>query len=261
MGEKWRNPPIFYTVAQLRFNQILNMERYVPEIQDLFRLRGFPVFSQEADAHFEVDIGTRQLRTQNTARWSFSDNKRTQAYVLTKESIAFHTTSYQDFEQFSGQVLAGLKDVHEVVKLDSVVRVGLRLLDAVTTTEALSVEAALDPKLFGAFFDLGGSVQHSYLETVQELKNRLLISKVFIVAKGLPLPPDLVPLPLNLPKHLRGLQGKTATLDNDCSSAEVIELSSGLEQALIAGNLRALKDSLNDAFKCATTEFAREVWK
>ncbi len=261
MGEKWKNPPIFYTVAQFRFNQVLNMDKYVPGIQDRVRLRGFPEFRQENDSHFQVDIDARQLRTKDTARWSFSDNKRTKAYVLTTEAIAFHTTNYENFEQFSSQVLAGLKDVHEVVKLDSVVRVGLRLLDAITTTDGLSVEDALDSKLLGAFSEMGGRVKHSYLETVQEIENRLLISKVFIVAEGLPLPPDLHPLPLNLPDRLRRLEGRTATLDNDCSYAETIDLSSDLDQELLAGTLRALKNSLNDAFRCATTESARKVWK
>lgn len=258
MGEKWKNPPVFYTVAQLRFKPVLRMDKYVAEIQDRLRLRGFPDFRQEND--LIVDIGKEKLKTQ-TSRWSFSDNKRTQAYVLTTESIAFHTTSYENFQQFSEQVLSGLEDVHEVVKLDSLVRIGLRYLNATSTTDTLSVEDALDPTLMGAFSRLGGKLKHTYLETVQEIENRLLVSKVFIVAKGLPLPPDLHPLPLKLPDRLHKLQGKTATLDNDCSSDVRIDLNSSFERGLIAQNLGALKISLNDAFKCATTELAREDWK
>jgi hypothetical protein len=108
---------------------------------------------------------------------------------------------------------------------------------------------------------LGGEIEHSYLETVQKIDGRQLISKVFMVAQGLPIPPDLHPLPLNLPDHLRGLRGKIATLDNDCMSNDLVELPCGLEQGHIAEQLRKLKDSLNEAFKCATTEKARKEWR
>lgn len=261
MGDKWKNPPIFYTVAQLKFNPVLSMAKYVAEIQDRLRRRGFPDFKEDSDSHFKLKIDTGELETHKTSRWSFSDSKRTQAYVLTTETVAFHTTNYENFDAFSAHVVAGLQDVNDVVKLDTLVRVGLRLLDAIADTNTLSVEDALNPALQSGFSRMGGRLLHSYHETVQEIENRHLISKVFIVSKGLPLPPDLHPLPLNLPDRLRGLSGRTATLDNDCSMHEKIDLSSGLKQDVIAGNLRALKDSLNEAFLLATTDRARKEWK
>ncbi len=260
MGDKWKNPPVFYTVAQLRFNPVLNMEKYLPEIQDGMRLRGFTDFRHENEAHFEIDMGSQQLAAREVTRWSFSDKKRTQAYILTTSALAFHTTSYETFAKFSDQVVLGLEDVHKAARLDSLDRVGLRYLDAVTTTNTLSIEEALDPKLFGAFTSLDGKLEHSYLETVQQVANRRLTSKVFIVGQGLPVPPDLHPLPLNLPDRFIGLQHPTATLDNDCSSNEPIDLGSGQVQECIAKELRALKDPLKKAFKCATTDAARREW-
>lgn len=261
MGEKWRNPPVFYTVAQLKFNPVLNMEKYLPEIQDRLRKRGFPEIRQASHAHLRLNVDAKKVQSRETTRWCFSDKLRTQAYILTTESLAYHTTNYEDFQQFSQQVLNGLEDVHNVVKLDHLARVGLRLLDAIVAIPSLSVEDALNPKLFGAFSELGGQLAHTYLETVQRIENRQLISKVFVVANGLPIPPDLHPLPLSLPDRLRGLQGKIATLDNDCSSNESVEFRDGLEQERIAQKLRSLKDSLNEAFKCATTDLARKEWK
>lgn len=261
MGDKWKNPPVFYTVAQLRFNPVLNMEKYLPAIQDRMRLRGFTDFREEKDAHFEIDFNIQQLKTREAARWSFSDKKRTQAYVLTTTALAFHTTNYENFEQFSDLILLGLQDVHNEAKLDSLVRIGLRILDAVTTTETLSLEDALDPGLFGTFARLGGKLEHSYLETVQTLQNRQLISKVFILPDGLPLPPDLHPLTLSLPDRLSDLRGVTATLDNDCTSSDPRDLDSDEFTKNITKDLRALKDSLNDAFRCATTDLARKEWK
>lgn len=257
MGEKWKNPPVFYAVAQFRFHQVLAMDKYLPEVQDRLRLRGFPDFRTANE--FEVELGSQQV-TAKEARWSFLNRTQTQAYVLTTSSLAFHTTNYEDFEQFSEQVLLGLEDFHEVVKLELLTRIGLRLLDAVTTTEALPVEKALEPGLFGAFSNLGGNLEHSYLETVQRIENRQLVSKVFVVARGLPLPPDLHPLPLNLPKQLHGIKDQTATLDNDCFTTETIDLSSGLQRQQIAEKLGELKKSLNAAFRCATTDAARKAW-
>lgn len=261
MGEKWKNPPVFYTVAQLKFNPVLNMEKYLPEIQDLLRLRGLPEIRQANEAHLKLDMNSRKVQESETTRWCFSDKRRTQAYVLTTESLSYHTTSYVDFQHFSQQVLDGLEDVHNVVTLDHLTRIGLRLLDAVVATPSLSVEDALDPKLFGAFSALGGKLAHSYLETVQNIEERQLISKVFVVANGLPIPPDLHPLPLSLPERLHGLRGNIATLDNDCSSNEMIEFPDGIDRSRLEEQLRSLKNSLNDAFRCATTDLARQEWK
>lgn len=259
MGERWKNPPVFYTIAQLKFNPILRMEKYVPAIQDRLRRQGFPEFQSANDSHFVFDIDREELIRQRTSRWIFSDKKRTHAYVLSNDSIAFHTTSYVDFEQFSTDILKGLQAVHDEVILSSVVRIGLRYLDAIVPTKGHSVEDYLIKELH-TFAGLEGHFKHRFLENVLQIDNRLLISKIFVVEKGLPLPPDLHPLPLSLPEKLRGRTGKTATLDNDCSSSEVLELESGLDREFIAQNLRTLKVCLNEAFEYATTDLARKEW-
>ena len=44
MGKLLKNPPVFFTVAQIRFNTILNLKEYLPKIQDEFRKNGYPEF-------------------------------------------------------------------------------------------------------------------------------------------------------------------------------------------------------------------------
>ena len=47
MGKKMKNAPVYFTVAQVRFNPVLNMEGYLPTIQERMRATNFPDFKRE----------------------------------------------------------------------------------------------------------------------------------------------------------------------------------------------------------------------
>lgn len=261
MGEKWKNPPVFYTVAEARFNKILRMEKYVPEIQDRLRLRGFPSYQKQEDLHFRVDLDNQKFQKQETSRWVFLNNTRTECYVLRLGSIAYHATGYETFQPFSDKVVDGIEDIHEVVSLACIERLGLRMLDAVTPKEGQSPECFLVESLHGTSSKIGGKFKHSFLEAVSEADGgEILASRVFTVDGGLPLPPDLHPLFLELPNRLKGLKGKNATLDNDCSTSKRMDITAKLDRNVVAESLKTLKACVNKAFYESITEFARKEW-
>jgi uncharacterized protein (TIGR04255 family) len=261
MGEKWKNPPVFYTVAQLKFNPVAQIEKYVPEIQDRLRLRGFPDFRKESALHCLVDVASSEVKSETSSRWNFSNSDKTQGYLLYPDAIAYHATSYEDFEQFAQQVIAGLKDVHAVAKLAYLERTGLRYLDAITPDEGQHIEAFLATGFGGTTASIEGKLKHRQVESVFDTPNGVLISRVFMVDGGLPLPPDIHPLPLSLPKRFRGRRGINATLDNDCFALKRTPLHCPeLDEDSILDQLRKLKNSLNEAFYSQITDYAKEVW-
>ena len=42
MGARLRAAPVFFTIAQVRFNPILSLEAYAPQIQERLRKEGLP---------------------------------------------------------------------------------------------------------------------------------------------------------------------------------------------------------------------------
>ena len=44
MGKKLTNAPVYYTVAQVQFNPVLDLDGYIPAIQSKMREAHFPGF-------------------------------------------------------------------------------------------------------------------------------------------------------------------------------------------------------------------------
>lgn len=44
MGAPLKNPPVYFTIAQVRFNTILKLAEFLPAIQENLRNAGFPDF-------------------------------------------------------------------------------------------------------------------------------------------------------------------------------------------------------------------------
>ncbi len=261
MGDKWTNAPVFYTVAQLNFNKILGMEKFIPKIQERFRVLNFPDFQCETTVQVVLSESGKEPQASQSFRWSFRNSTRTEGYVLFPDAISYHVTSYETFADFSQRVLQGLQVVHQEVKLAYLQRIGLRYLDAVAPAEGRALEDYLTPGLLGNSASLIGKFKHSFAETRMETERSCLISKAMVVEGGLPIPQEMHPLQLELPKRFRGLRGKNATLDNDCFSTERMSLESEFDEQAFLDTLRHLKDGVNQAFRASITEFALKEWR
>ena len=47
MGTPLKNPPVYLTLAQVRFNPILKLADFLPSIQESFRQAGYPDFNRQ----------------------------------------------------------------------------------------------------------------------------------------------------------------------------------------------------------------------
>ena len=46
MGKKMKNAPVYFVLAQVRFNPLLTLDSYVPAIQETLRKAGYADFSK-----------------------------------------------------------------------------------------------------------------------------------------------------------------------------------------------------------------------
>ena len=262
MGQKMNNAPVYFTVVQVRFNPVLNLESYLSTIQDRMRAARFPDFNRQVVQQLVMSFGGGEAGKppapllQPQARCIFGDIEGTTSFVLENNALALQTTAYETFETFSKVLLQGLKIVHEALRLDFIDRVGLRYLDAVVPKENETLSDYLMPEVLGLSHRLDGQLLHSISETITMNTAVKLVSRVIIQDGHVGLPPDLVPLALKLSPRFTEPEGLHGIIDTDAfrEQREVFKLD-GLESVL-----GILHEEILKSFKATVTPHALKTW-
>jgi uncharacterized protein (TIGR04255 family) len=258
MGTPLSKPPVYFTVAQVRFNALLKLADYLPNIQEQLRLAGFPDFATSKTVVLQVIVQDGQPTPVPVAheRFHFGTVDKSHSFLLDSESLILQSTDYGHFESFSEMLMLGLSILHHVVKLDYTERIGLRYLDRVTPEGNDDLVMYLAPEVMGLSRKLPGQALHAYSETLNRVDDVLLRSRVVIQDGGLSFPPDLVPGGMVVNRRFAEYVGVHAILDNDgaVEGREVFAVES------VAKRLKAIHDVIGLAFKAAATEHAFKVW-
>src|SRR5258708_5186908 len=138
MGTKMSNAPVYYALAQVRFNPIALMEQYVPKIQDTFRKAGYPDFQKMVVASISVNtgVGENQIPAfQQQVRYQFLNEEKTAGFVVDPTGVTFQITDYDTFAPFSAALFKGVGILHDTLELSYSERIGMRVLDAVVPRE------------------------------------------------------------------------------------------------------------------------------
>ena len=263
MGQKMREAPVFYTLAQVVFNPVLQMGDFVPKIQDRLRHDGFPDFRKEQRRKIALSMGEAEGQSaqatiqEGPTRWRFVDSSQTSGYVLEPNTLVYHTTAYENFEAFSKRLFDGLRLVHEHVGLAYIERIGLRYLDAIVTKDGESLAQYLYANVLGLSSLAKGKLQHCFTETAAATEDGTLVARVLITEGDLAIPPDLFPLGLNLGSRFVNVKGRHAILDTDHFWAERFDFDLEKAQRILeASHIR-----IDVAFRQTATEYARNTWK
>lgn len=259
MGTKMSNAPVFFTLAQVRFNPVSVMGEFAPKIQERLRLDGYPDFRTEQLHRIELkQVGEdSEVQTLGVVRWSFLNSKGTEGFVLNPDSLVFHTTVYDSFHVFLESLEKGLKLVHDIVGLAYIERIGLRYLDAVSPKPGEQLGQYLAESVLGLSAVLEGTLAHSFTETIVQNNVGTLVSRVAIRDDGLGIPPDLYPLRLKVGERFEAITGRNATLDND----HFVEERMDFDPSEVETRLLAMHDVIEKAFKGTVTPYALEQWK
>ena len=262
MGTKMRAAPVYFTIAQARFNQILTLNSYAPQIQERLRKEGFPDAQKGFLATINLNLaapteaGAPQLPVAQTVRYTFGNMERTSSFILDQGALSFQTTEYDVFETFSSNFLKGLSAVEEAVNLSYTDRIGLRYLDAVFPKSGETLRNYLSGSLLGLTEKLDDTVVHAFSETLVKTDSINVRSRVIIQDGEVGFPPDLQPLILNLPDRFRQLRGRHAIMDTDgwFDTREAFKLERINEQ------LTLIHTGIDRAFRASVTEDALKVW-
>jgi uncharacterized protein (TIGR04255 family) len=263
MATKMKNAPVYLTVAQVRFNTVLNMEGYLSTIQERMRSTRFPDFKRESIHQLILPFTSAPTENQlpapsfiPQARCRFGNIEGTTEFILENNAIALQTTAYDTHETFFKILLDGLTIVHEAMRLDFTERIGLRYFDAVLPKSGEKLSDYLTPEVLGLSTKLTDQLVHSYSETVTNTSGKL-VSRIIIQHGRVGLPPDVAPYAPKLNERFIGPEGIHATLDTDAfyDQREAFDLEK------VGSKLIELHSEIRKSFTATITPFAHKAWE
>lgn len=256
-------PPLFYALAQVQFNPIVEMKTYVPEIQDSLRRKGWPDYLPQKSHGFRVSQENGQepeVTQEERERWLFNSPEKRQGFILQQNSLTFHSTDYRGFDELCGSLLKGLEVLDNVVDLQYLSSAGLRYLNSVDP--ALLGNAPLEELVEKSVLGLYGmhkeNLRHVFSETVIDDPDGSIVSRSLVSRSGIIWPPDLQPLALNPDPDFEASGETVVILDNDFRSKFSAPKKCDLEY--VSGRFEAFHDKIAQMFRELTTQKARDGW-
>ncbi len=265
---RMKNAPVYFALAQVRFNNLWALDTYAPGIQESFRKVGFPDAQKGVVSTFNLspanmpsaggELVPQQIPVVQATQHRFANMEKSEGFYLDQSSMSFQTTYYEDFEKFSKTFLKGLQIVSEAVGgLSYIERIGMRYLDAIFPKEGESLIDYLEASLLGLSDRLEGVTQYSFSETYTKTETANLLSRSIVEHGPVGLPPDLQPMFLTLQDRFSQLPAaKHATIDTDAS----VERRQSFDLAVVSKTLDAIHTEASNSFKASVTDFARKTW-
>jgi uncharacterized protein (TIGR04255 family) len=258
VGQKLPNPPIYYSLAKVRFGLLPKVAERMPDVQEALRIDGYPDPFDEVITTFDIDMTAPQPRMQQKAvqRWVSLNAKRTAGFLFDSTSLTYQTTDYEDSESFVGAFTKGLRVFHSAANIQLTERIGVRTLDAVFPKAGEPLSDYVDASVLGLFNKLDGHLQHSFSETVLQGPRGLITSRAITQNGGIAFPPDLQNLHLTLPERITSKMGIHTMIDTDASRSERGQFNVDL----VSSELSKLKKYASESFWKTVTKEARERW-
>jgi uncharacterized protein (TIGR04255 family) len=259
MGKKMKNAPVYYALAQARFNTLASLETYVPAIQENLRKIGYPDFKTIQMAHLELS-GVPVPKTTVATRYLFLNAPQTSGFILDQSWMTYQTTDYDTFGPFLSAFSAGLQTVHKEAVLNYSERVGIRFLDAVMPRSGEAISDYLQPFVLGlsnGFPDR--QLVHTISETRTALGKTTLVGRAIVLTQkegSVAFPEDLQPIHLKQAPKFSQVAGQYAVIDTD----SWIEDRQDFEVSNLEKTLYSLHTDVGRSFEMMVTPHARKVW-
>ncbi len=265
MGQKLKDAPVYFTIAQVRFNPILSLKTFMPSVQEQMRKAGYSDYRQSFTVAVNIQLVASAEPQQTpppllqTDRYVFSNMENTRGFILQQNSLSFQATDYDTYELLSSEFLKGLEIVNNAVELNFSERVGIRYLDAVAPKKGDEISQYLVPEVMGIAARLEGSaLVHSFSETVARIHGvGQVVCRTIMRIGPLGFPPDLQPDGLKLMERFQKINELHAIMDTDGAFDGREPFNIGTVKA----RLDDLHKEISAVFYATITEYAISVWR
>lgn len=262
MGKKWSNAPVYYTVVQIQFNPILDMQSFMPKIQSRMRAAGFPDYKQDIvqQIEFPFGISNQSPASQPTItqqhRYFFGDVEGREIFLLETNALSFQTSQYETFDALSETFIKGMSIVHDILNLNYFERIGVRYFDAVIPKTDENLSQYLVSEVLGLSNRKDVELLQSYSETQASINAVRLISRVVVRKGQIGLPQELASPAPAIDSRFLAYTGLHAILDNDA----FMDKRSTFTLEVVKQNLSTLHTEISNSFKASITDFAIKTW-
>lgn len=262
MGDVLTRAPVYFAAAQVIHNPVaaVSEEATRRELKEAFRRLGY---SDQRDFQLKARVeinGTQLELPSQPPQLQCMNAERTTAVISLVDRFWVQTTHYLDFEAFRADFLAGLSALHEVLGLDYVDSVSMRMLDAIVPQPGESLNDYLPESLLG-LENWGGErawkLEHQGSEHVFSTGRHRVIFRSVRRPEALGFPPDCVPLEMELLDRHKQVQGVHVVLDTDVA----LEARQSFDVEAIGLQLVEIKSDLSQCFSKIVLEPALEKWK
>jgi uncharacterized protein (TIGR04255 family) len=246
--------PLVYVVTQVRFSAVMSVEKFVPDIQEKLRHRGFPRFLRSQVPEFAFVLGESAPKVTFMERFEFQNREETLGIVLTSNNFAVHTNDYRTYEDFEKSIETAIEIINGAMNLSIVERIGLRYVDLVRLKKNETWMHYLQPGLLG--LDPAKVGVKSWTSKFESL-GATVIGKLLIRCGQTEqaLPADLQSPTLKYSITLKPREVATL-LDCDHFSEETTDF----EPKAVLAKIGDLHDHIDRAFRNSVTPHALKTW-
>lgn len=251
---KLENQPLKLVLVEFRFSQILQIEQYIPQLQEALR-RQYPTFrkSTEQSIHVQAD----KFEISSSHRWSFISSDKKHAIDISQDKLVYFTNDYPRFDGFADACRNALQKLIEIVEPSLLLRIGLRYCDLVTTENNEQFSQLVDEKFIPTATTRAlGNTRHLKTENYIQTHTGTLCIRSWFGVMPLTCPPDIDNVPVQIVRDQTATERLILDFDHIWEAGEE-SVTFELEQALT--RLDALHDASRAAFWQVTTDYARET--
>lgn len=144
--KKLPKQPLKFVLAEFKFSPVLQINKYVPDIQEAFR-KYYPIFQKKTEQAFGLYDNNIQLL--NIDRWVFISSDKSKAIELDPERIIFFTSTYNRFGGFIEDCQFALNILVDIVDPTLLQRIGLRYCDLISIEENETASNIVSKSLLG----------------------------------------------------------------------------------------------------------------
>jgi len=126
--KKLKNHPLVCVLTEVRFSSVLNLDKYIPEIQDKVRFL-YPIYKKDTEQ--AVNVTHSGIQVENLESHIFQSKDKRSSFIISTDRLLLITSDYNRFDDFSEKFKQILTVVSEVVSPSLYSRIGIRYADCI----------------------------------------------------------------------------------------------------------------------------------
>lgn len=257
--KKLNNQPLVFVLAAFSFSPVLEMDKYIPAIQE--KLRGkLPNFRETQTQ--EVEVSPTGIKINAQPNWEFIAKDNQSAAIINQNRLLFVTSQYKRFDDFQESCDFLLEQLIDVVSPNLFTQLGLRYTDTIMDIDGVQAEDFVKKGLFSSseLDAVGSSVRQTSEILLKTAEGAMFVRSLYGVSNLLVVP-DAENLPIKI-ETVSNAESNRVLLDFDHiwdaqEEGEAVEF----DKAAILEKLSAMHELSRLAFWDITTDKAKEVWQ